>query len=101
VPDVKGVKTLNFRAMRVYRARGVLLNLFTLEVLAMNRKIKQIINKFSYHRGIEVGKVLRTNLINQANALEKQGKTEQEIIYALGLPINEPDLIAQESAKCL
>ncbi|MGV0953410.1 MAG: hypothetical protein ACOYBR_03800 [Fluviibacter sp.] len=65
----------------------------------MNRKIKQLINKHTYHKGIEIGRELRAELINRAVTMEKEGRTEAFIIQALGLPIAEHDLIAQEAAK--
>lgn len=54
----------------------------------MNRIIKQLINKFSYHRGIDYGQHLRTELIEKAKILEQQGKTPEEIVCVLGLPMS-------------
>lgn len=65
----------------------------------MNRKIKKLINKHTYHRGIEIGKELRAELIRKATTMEKEGKTEAFIIQALGIPLSEHDLIAQKAAK--
>jgi len=66
----------------------------------MNRIVRQIINKFSYHRGIAIGKELRANLLKDAESLERQGKKPDEIIATLGLPLNPDNLNAQEAAKC-
>ncbi len=59
----------------------------------MNRTIRQIINKFSYHRGISFGQNLRYELLAKAKSLEQQGKTQEEIIFDLALPhilLNDP-----------
>jgi len=65
----------------------------------MNRKIKQLINRHTYHQGIAIGKELRAEMLNQVKEMEKEGKTEAFIINALGLPLNPDNLIAQEAAK--
>lgn len=66
----------------------------------MNRIVRQIINKFSYHRGIAIGKELRAKLLEDAESLERQGKTPDEIITTLNLPLTQDKIIAQEATKC-
>ena len=65
----------------------------------MNRKIKQLINRHTYHQGIAIGKELRAEMLNKAKILEQNGASEAYIIQSLGLPLNPDNLIAQEAAK--
>ncbi len=60
----------------------------------MNRNIKQLINKYSYHRGIELGKELRAKLLNDAETLEANGANPEEIIRTLALPLADDNLTA-------
>jgi len=66
----------------------------------MNRKIKQLINKHTYHRGIELGRELRAEMLNKAKIMAQNGASEAYIIQSLGLPLADDNLIAQEATKC-
>ena len=63
----------------------------------MNRKLKQIINKFAYSEGLKHYEARRSDLFIRAKTMASAGMPLQAIISELGIPMpQEPEQTAQK-----